>query len=241
MKKQDQAEADQVFTVFTEQFGKIEVVGKAVRKITSKLRSGVDVFYLSELEFIQGRHHKTLTDVSVIDKFAGIHQEPQKLQIIYKIVEMLNHFASQEGADEKLWRFLLQIFEMVENLEIRNSLKIRNLRLEIIHYYFLWNFLSILGYSPELYKCSVCDNKLLPETFFFVPGEGGVVCWQCFSSNGLKNGLWFNIQVDTVKILRVYLKDGWDLAGKLRIGADAQQNLSEISENYCDFLRENNS
>jgi len=255
IKKQDQGEADQLLTVFTEQFGKIEVIGKGIRKITSKLRAGADVFCLSEIEFVQGKNHKILTDALAIDKFDGIRQEFEKSQIIYKIVELLDQFANQEAADEKLWRFLLQIFEAVESLEIRNSLlnsegitaskasgswQIENRKLKIIDCYFLWNMLSILGYSPELYKCPLCDSKLLPETFFFVPSEGGVVCWQCFSANDLKkSGLWFPIKVDAVKALRVWLSQDWATAGKVSFGQEAQQNLWDISKNYLSFLQEN--
>jgi len=35
-KKEERGEADQLFTVFTRDFGKLEVLGKAIRKISSK-------------------------------------------------------------------------------------------------------------------------------------------------------------------------------------------------------------
>ena len=59
LNKTDWNEADQIFTVYTEEFGKIKIVAKAIRKIKSKLRSGMDLFYLSEIEFIQGKSYKT--------------------------------------------------------------------------------------------------------------------------------------------------------------------------------------
>ncbi|MDD5750842.1 MAG: DNA repair protein RecO [Candidatus Pacebacteria bacterium] len=252
LKKRNQGEADRIFTVFTEQFGKIEVAGRAIRKITSKLRSGADVFYLSELEFIQGKHYKTLTDAVVIDRFRDIRENHQKTEAARKITGILDSLITKEEKDDKVWQLLLESFGFIENSESEKILpdfggitagkescswQTGNCKSKIV-YYFLWNLLSVSGYSPELYKCSVCASKLLPETFFFVPQEGGVVCWQCFSNNDLKSGLWFNIHTDTVKILRVYLKEGWDIAGKLRIATDIRQNLSEISDNYCDFLRE---
>ena len=61
-KKEDRGEADQLFTIYTKDFGKLEILGKAIRKISSKLRSGAETFYLSEIEFIQGKTYKTLTD-----------------------------------------------------------------------------------------------------------------------------------------------------------------------------------
>jgi len=70
--KEDRGEADQVFSVFTEDFGKIKIKAKSIRKIKSKLRSGIDLFCFSEVKFIQGRTVKTLTDAVVIEKFKDI-------------------------------------------------------------------------------------------------------------------------------------------------------------------------
>ncbi len=234
LKKKNQGEADQLFTIFTEQFGKIDVLAKAVRKITSKLRSGADVFYFSEIEFIQGKRFKTLTDALMIDKFSNIRQSSRYLATAAAVAELADSFITKDEKDAKIWQLLLDAFQRVNLVQPLNYPTT-----QALFYYFLWNFLAILGYPPELHHCPLCEKKLLPETFFFVPQEGGVVCWRCFSSNGLKNGLWSNICVDTVKVLRVYLKDGWDLSGKLKIREDTQRNLLEISNNYCGFLREN--
>ncbi len=230
--KQDQGEADQSLTIFTPDYGKLVVFGKAIRKITSKLRSGADVFYFSEIEFIQAKHHKTLTDALVIDRFESIRQDPQKLQVAQKIADALDFFITKEEKDEKIWQLVFSVFQKLDTQSLNHSIT------QSLFYYFLWNLLATLGYSPELHSCPLCEKKLLAETFFFVPQEGGVVCWRCFNSNGLKQGAWFNIQVDTVKILRVWLKEDWEMAGKLRVGAETWQNLLEISENYCNFLQE---
>ena len=72
LRKTDLREADQVFSIYTKDFGKLKILGKAIRKIKSKLRSGADLFYLSELEFIQGKAYKTLTDAIALNKFKNI-------------------------------------------------------------------------------------------------------------------------------------------------------------------------
>ena len=43
LKKRNQGEANQLFTVFTKDFGRIEILGKSIRKITSKLRAGARI------------------------------------------------------------------------------------------------------------------------------------------------------------------------------------------------------
>ena len=71
-KKDERAESDQILSVFTKDFGRLELKAKAIRKIASKLRPDIDMFYLSEIEFIQGKNNKTLTDATKIEKFDDI-------------------------------------------------------------------------------------------------------------------------------------------------------------------------
>jgi len=80
IKKTGRGEADQLFTIYTQDFGKLEVLGKAVRKIKSKLRGGIGLFYLSEIEFIQGKKTKTLTGAILIEKFPNIRKSLKKLE-----------------------------------------------------------------------------------------------------------------------------------------------------------------
>ena len=54
LQKTDRGETDRLFTFYTKDFGKLDLLARAERKITSKLRGGLELFYLSEVEFIQG-------------------------------------------------------------------------------------------------------------------------------------------------------------------------------------------
>ena len=160
IKKVDRGEADQFFTVYTKDFGKLEILGKAIRKIKSKLRGGAELFYLSEIEFIQGKTHKTLTDAIVGDGFLNIRRDLGRLRIAYQIAEVLDNLTPEEEKDEKIWQLLNEVFTRLNNWKIENSLKIENCKLKIIYYYFFWNLVSILGYQPELQKDFLCGKKI---------------------------------------------------------------------------------
>jgi len=245
IRKEDKGETDQILSVFTEDFGKLQILGKGIRKITSKLRPAADLFYLSEIEFIQGKNYKTLTDAILLKKFKNISQSLEKFEIVLKIAEAIDLLTSQEEKDEKIWNLAVLIFREIENLEIENY------KLKIIYFYFLWNLFAILGYEPELYNCPICNRKLLPETFYFIASQGGIVCWRCLGqlikSEQLSESIKENrknikesigakeIKIDTVKILRILLKNDWLTAKKLKISET--NNLWEISERYFSYLK----
>lgn len=155
IKKENLGEADQLFTIYTKDFGKLKILGRAIRKIVSKLRSGADIFNLSEIEFIQGKVYKTLTDTILLEKFGNTTKDLRKLKITYKVSESLDKFISGQEADEKTWNLILETYRILDKERLPNY------DYRLIYYYFLWNFLSGLGYQLELYRCVLCQKKRL--------------------------------------------------------------------------------
>ncbi|MFH1462676.1 MAG: DNA repair protein RecO [bacterium] len=220
LKKEDRGEADRVFTVYTKDFGKLDLLAKAERKIKSKLRGGLELFYLSEIEFIQGKAQKTLTDSILINSFSGLRKDLTKLALAYKISESLDSLIKGEEPDKNVWSLLN------ETLRRLNLLEIRNLKLEILYFYFFWNLLSILGYRPEVNHCSLCQKKLSPENLFFNLSEGGLICQNCAKLvKSVKE-----ITPEAVKVMRVILKKDWPTLSKLKIEKSYLDSLNKISE-----------
>lgn len=230
LKKEGRGEADQVFTIFTEDYGKLEVLGRAIRKIKSKLRSGAALFYLAEIEFIQGKTYKILTDAILIEKFKNLREDPQRLEIAYKIADASDSLIGKEERDDAIWKLLFNVFKTLNYL-------LSTTHYSLIYYFFLWKLFSLLGYKPEFHNCPVCREKLLPETFWFVPEEGGVVCWRCFKKlKKEEKKVAKEISVDTVKILRLFLSRDWQILPRIKIVRDCERNLEEISNLYLKFL-----
>ena len=199
--KENKGEADQLFTVFTQDFGKIQVLGKSIRKITSKLRSGADLFFFSELEFIQGRGYKTLTDSMLIKKL----RPDSRITQVFSLVP-------EHERDDRIWKLLFSAFT----------------ESNLAYYWFFWNTVSLLGYAPEIYHCVICRKKLLPETFSFSAEQGGVVCWRC-------EGQGMEISVDTVKLIRLFLKHDINMLNRFKI--DSLDNLEDITQYYLDSFQ----
>lgn len=229
MKKDDFGESDRIFTVYTKNFGKLEILARAVRKIKSKLRAGLEPFCLSEIEFIQGRGHKTATDAALINKFKNLRKSPKRLKIAHRIAEVFDGLvlgAEKEGA---LWNLLEETFERLNNAEIKG------LKLAIVYYYFLWKAFFVLGYQPELYNCSVCQKKIIPEKIFFSPGGGGLICKNCVKTvKSVKE-----MSPEAVKVLRVILEKNWPFVSRLKIASSHLAALQAVSGQYYSFILSN--
>ena len=154
IKKTDRGEDSRLFTVYTKNFGKLKIFGKAIRKIGSKLKSGTEIFCLSEIEFIQGKNHKTLTDAILLENFSVIRKDLKGLKIIRQITEALNDFISKEEKDGEIWCLLSEVFDKLNDPRFKINY------LELVYYYFFWNFVSILGYKPEFHDYTINKAKI---------------------------------------------------------------------------------
>lgn len=229
LSKKDRGEADQIFTIFTKDFGKIEVLGKGIRKIVSKLRSSICDFYLSEIEFVQGKNYKILTDALLIEKFGEIRKVLLKLKIILKISRVLDVLVEKEEPDERIWELLIEILKRLKNSPILV------LKLYLIYHYFFWNLISILGYKPQLYFCLFCQKKLKPERLYFSL-QGGITCNLCSKNDKLK----IPISAEEVKILRKILEKDWRILEKLKFKKRYLQSLEKIAKFYLKAIVEKN-
>lgn len=224
-KKEDQFEADRAFSVFTKDFGRIEVVGRAIRKIASKLRSGMDIFYFSEIEFIQGKNRKTLTDAIAKEKFSNLLRNHESFSTAVKICKLTDGFIKEQQADGRIFNLLKETFGRLNNPQFLMS------NLQLLQFYFFWNLISFLGYKPELYSCAACAQKLEPHNLYFSSKEGGVICGNCSIDRGS-----LRMSENAVKILRIIIQNKWDVLSVLKAEEIDKNILRTASENYRDYL-----
>ena len=229
--KKDSGEQDRIFSVFSEDFGKIEVLGKAIRKIRAKLRFGIDLFYFSEIEFIQGKARKTLVDAIPVEVFKNIKGDYEKLKTAYKISKTLADLVNGQEKDEKIFDLLNKSFSKLNNCFLFA------VDCDMLYYYFLWNLISILGYKKDFYNCVSCSKKLLPENLYFNFKEGGIIDSECFYK--IKDGT--PVLPETIKILRIFIKNDWDTLQKIKARQNYIKPLEEISDFCLSFYKEKNS
>jgi len=224
-KKSDVNESDRNFSVFTEDYGRLDIYAKAIRKSVSKLRSGMDSFFISDIEFIQGKKRKTLTDAQAVEKFCNLPQTPQKFRLANAMASLLDDFIKGQQKDRDIFNLINETFFELNNYALDSK------PYTLIYYYFLWNFLSLLGYGPQVEKCAHCSVKLDPYNLYFSNKSGGVICKKCLNHNEQA----VKINSDAVKLIRLILKKDWQIIFKLKIEPACQNLFQEISNNYCSY------
>lgn len=229
LKKTDRGEADQLFSVYTRDFGRVEILGRAIRKISSKLKSGIDIFYFSEVEFIQGKGYKTLTDAIVLNRFENLRRSLKKLAIAYRISEVSDMIIVGQEKDKKIWRLIEETFDRLDKIDSKKK------DVELLLLYFICNLVSESGYALELYNCVSCEKKIIPEKLYFDPALGGILCQKCGS---MLEKTVRQVNLSTVKILRLIFKKDWGLLGKIKLEPEDKKSLRNACGEYLSYASE---
>jgi DNA repair protein RecO (recombination protein O) len=154
LQKEDRGEADMVYTVFTKDFGKLHLRAVSARKITSKLRGGLELFYYSEIGFVQGKVHKTITDSTAIARFATMRTDIIGMRIMNRLAEIANTIVKGEEQDKRVWDLLHETLMVLDRFHEYSP------KQNLIAYYFLWNLLHIAGYTPSLQSIARQDRQV---------------------------------------------------------------------------------
>ncbi len=134
-------EKDKIIIFYTKEFGQLEILGKSIRKKQAKLRSFVQFPYFSEIDFIQGKNHKILTDAILINNFSNIRKNLKRITLAYKMAYTMNSLINNPEKDEKIWQLLLSVFYFLDKERFSES------KCSYLYNYFLWNLLILLGYK----------------------------------------------------------------------------------------------
>lgn len=108
IKRRNTGEADRILTVFTEEFGKMTVKAKGIRKTASKRSPSLELFNHCELNLY--RTHggtPTLTEVRLHDDFIGIKNNLPRLSVAYHMCELIDGLCPEQQENEAIYKLLV--------------------------------------------------------------------------------------------------------------------------------------
>src|SRR5579859_4753812 len=82
-------EADRILVLFTKDFGRISLIAKGVRKLTSRKRGGIEVFNKIKFSAVKGKSLDILTEVNVIDSYESVRNDLKKVSLAYYFCEVI--------------------------------------------------------------------------------------------------------------------------------------------------------
>ncbi|KKR35154.1 MAG: recombination and repair protein RecO protein [Candidatus Magasanikbacteria bacterium GW2011_GWA2_40_10] len=139
-------EFDQMISLYTRELGKVDVLAKGIKKITSKNSANLEILSLVEIEIASGKEVDHLTKVQPIKIFKEIYSDFDKIFIANYAVKLADTNLLTHQPDEKIFNLLLSFLEF-----LNSALKINSSNLATGFIFKLWHCLGF-GLQEEKYQ-----------------------------------------------------------------------------------------
>jgi DNA repair protein RecO (recombination protein O) len=225
IKRSDFGEADKFITIFTDTEGKIKTKAKGIRWILSKNKGHLELFTYSDLLIAEGREIDTVASATTIESFKNIKSDLKKTALAYYFCELVDKLTPEKDKNVKIFDLLLQSLRFLDKDGNR----------EILSRYFELNFLSHLGYKPELSLCVHCRKPLQPIVNSFSCRLGGSICPSCaikFDPRSIK------ISKDGIKVLRSIISFPLETVVRLKINSPILEEIKIVSLKFLRYVAE---
>ncbi len=137
--KKDYRDVDRLFTFYTFEHGKIQLLGQGTRKIESKLSGNLELLNHSICTIAKGRMLDRIATVDMIDTFQPVKEQFNQLTTALYCFEIFNQLVKWEERDELLFVLLVDFLEILKKTNSRSSLM-------ILSSIFILRLFSVLGY-----------------------------------------------------------------------------------------------
>lgn len=111
LKRRDLGEADRILTVFTLQRGKISVIAKGVRRITSRRAGNVELLNRVIIYLYQGRGLPILTEAQSLDTFSKLKEDLTLSAYGYHIIELIDKMTAENQENRILYGYLVDVLK----------------------------------------------------------------------------------------------------------------------------------
>lgn len=117
IKKNDFGEADRYITIFSEEYGKLELFIKGIRKSKKRNQSSADLLTLSEFTFYKKNNSLILSSIDSIEYFYDIKNNLEKLEIASYILSIVNEIVLYGEQKKEFFQRLKKALEFVTKNE----------------------------------------------------------------------------------------------------------------------------
>lgn len=148
--RRNYSEADRILVVFSKNYGKISLLAKGVRKLSSRKRGHLEVFSQIKLSAAKGKSLDILTEAEIINSFPKLRDDLKKVAVAYYLMEAVGKTTREDEPNTKVYELILRYLDKLKKYE-----KLRKVRFD-----FILGLLTTLGFWPKEKKMKDPDKVL---------------------------------------------------------------------------------
>lgn len=213
LRKLDYGEADRIYTLLTQEHGKIGALARGVRRSASRLASALELFSRVDVQLARGRNLDVVTQ-AVRRPGPRIEADVERTAYASLIAELADRVSEERHPLDGLYELTVAALdELAREPEPRRASA-----------YFVMVALDMLGYAPQLEACASCGRPLPPAAAAFSPVAGGFICESCAAP-----GMHL-VELGILKVLRLMAAGDIELYRRLKMDARLMGELEMVLE-----------
>ncbi len=186
-------ETSKIVVCYTQDYGKVRLVAKGVRKGGSRFGAALEPLMVSGVVFYlrEGRDLSLVSQASIEREFPALRRDVVRMALGGAVVELLERLLPNHESDRDLYELTETALEDMSEQALP--------ALDAVLWRFILNVASRLGYQPELSRCVSCrtDDCVAEGRAAgaggpggagwagFSPELGGLICRRCASGGEL--------------------------------------------------------
>ncbi len=212
--------------LFSKKYGKISAGTNMNEKGKTKSSLALRPFTYGKYEVIKNREIINIQSAEVVKSYYRIGEDIEKYMSCSYVLEFTEKILEEEEPAPKLFRLLLDFFEMIER---------RTKRYHSLVLAYQIKALQEVGNMPEVNQCVVCGKE--DDIAFFCIKEGGIVCRKCNPNlpNITNDTLIYPINFGIVNILRFILSNPLSRLEHLALDEKVEVQLSQMIRSYIAY------
>lgn len=229
LNKRNVGETDRIYTIYTQEAGKIKAIGKGVRKPNAKLAGSLEPITLAEIFVAKSRGMGKITGAIVLENFLELKSNLEALNRVSQTFKIFERIISEQEQDKEIFEILIGFVRGLDKLI--SEVGAEN-KMDLLLLGFTFKLLSATGYRLEVEKCVNCEHKLQPENNYFSAGKGGVLCRNCHQVENKR----IKISNEAIKLIRIFLKNKIANLVKLQVSQKDVNNLKVVAQEALNWL-----
>lgn len=232
LKRDDWRESDSRVVLYTKNFGKIILIARGIKKTKSKLAGHIEPFNLVDILILKGKSIDYLGSAVSRCSYFNLKNDLNALYFSGQALSLFNSLVKEALPEEELFYFLTTWLELINEKSLDTLTKEEG---EQLYNYFVIRLMTLLGYKPELFYCTLCQKKIKEADNYLNLRLGGVMDETCLKEQGAKYLPQEIVKIsnNAIKVLRLFSQK--DLYPNLKIQPELLREISRIVKIIVEF------
>lgn len=114
LKRRNFGEADRILTIFTLHKGKLSVIAKGVRRITSRRAGNVELLNRATLYLYQGKGMPVLTEAESLETYPKLKTDLTLSTYSYHLIELIDKLTAENQESRIIYEHLVNVLKRLE-------------------------------------------------------------------------------------------------------------------------------